>query len=244
MPSTTEVRILSTEPSHEASPCFLHQDQLAAITTIGERYVNNHSPARPLAEPRPIRDIIIDARKTSGRTEKQVNREYRRHMQEAGFEAPKSIMTKVRDKRRAFTLTTKEARCLAAALDIDPVILTPATAESKPSAPSASSRRPERAPGDGSNPSEEERPTGTDDELVLAPRSYGAAGVRFSEKPDGLQFTIDMDLDHVQFDRLTLAIPTYMMRYQRAGRMIRCRASVPIFPYQAELIMRAIYGGR
>lgn len=206
--------------------------------------MNNHSPARSLAEPRPVRDIIIDARKTSGRTEKQVNREYRRHMQEAGLEAPKAIMTKVRDKRRAFTLSTEEARCLAAALDIDPAILIPATTESKPSTPPSAPPGTDSAPEVESESDEEERPTGGDDEPVLAPRSYGAAGVGFSELPDGLQFTIDMDLDHVQFDRLTLAIPTYMMRYQRAGRMIRCRASVPIFPYQAELIMRAIYGGR
>lgn len=211
--------------------------------------MNTDSPTRALDAPRPIRDIIVDARKSSGRTEKQVNREFRRHMAEAEREAPKSIMTKVRDKRRVFSLDEVEARCLALALDIDPVVLIRDASGSAPgqdaaSAPDAADETVEtdRTPHTDPGPRVEE--TGTQKEDVLPVRTYGAPGVSFFEVRGSLQIAIDMDLDATQFDRLTLAVPAYMMRIQRAGGVIRCQARVPIFPYQAELIMRAIYGGR
>lgn len=203
--------------------------------------MNTNSPTRALDAPRPIRDIIIDARKSSGRTEKQVNREFRRHMAEAEREAPKSIMTKVRDKRRVFTLDDVEARCLARALDIDPSILIRDRAETSSHPASSSVSKTVEEPSRGVSPGKEEK---AGQVASLTPRTHGAPGVSFVEDQGSLHIAIDMDLDASQFDRLTLAIPAYMMRTQKAGGIIRCKARVPIFPYQAELIMRAIYGGR
>lgn len=218
--------------------------------------MNEASTPRSTEEPRTVREIVMAASASSGRTQKQINREYRRHMAEAGHEGPKSIMTKVRDRRRVLSLSPTEARCLAMALDIEPSLLTPSIDEDRDTslddgAPSGNGKSTtggtredepvQTEPMPTSSPPPHEDPAA---EPVLAERTYGAAGVGFSQVPEGLRFTIDMDLDASQFDRLTLAIPAYMMRIERAGGQIRCRASVPIFPYQAELIMRAIYGGR
>ena len=216
--------------------------------------MNTDSPARAIADPRPIRDIILDARKKSGRTEKQINREYRRHMQEAGRDAPKSIMTKVRDRRRVFSLDSVEARCLAQALDIDADII--ACKDAPAAEPEILRDRNPATAGMATRSIDPEttteRVTETsprqmrkkDNSTLLPPRTYGVAGVSFAEVAGGLRFSIDMNLDAAQLDRLTLAIPAYMMKIRRAGGIMRCQANVPIFPYQAELIMRAIYGGR
>jgi len=216
--------------------------------------VNEASTPRSTEEPRTVREIVMAASASSSRTQKQINREYRRHMAEAGHEGPKSIMTKVRDRRRVLALSPTEARCLALALDIEPSLLTPSIDVERDTSlddgPSSGSARPPEGDAREDAPAQSEPtpspPPGEDTaaEPLLAERTYGAAGVGFSEVPEGLRFTIDMDLNASQFDRLTLAIPAYMMRIERGGGRIRCRASVPIFPYQAELIMRAIYGGR
>ena len=224
-------------------PGAVRKDHLARRSSCwhhrsGERFVNKESPTRAIDAPRPVRDIIVDARKASGRTEKQVNREYRRHMEAEGRDAPKSIMTKVRDKRRVFALDPVESRCIARALDIDPAIITRTTPVVGDTPVTADT-------SDVIDLPEEQAPRTEEDSAdILPPRTYGAGGTSFSEIKGGIRFTIDMDLDAAQFDRLTLAIPAYMMRTTRAGGMVRCRADVPIFPYQAELIMRAIYGGR
>lgn len=64
------------------------------------------------------------------------------------------------------------------------------------------------------------------------------------ETDEGLRFIVNKILTPNQFDRLTLAIPEYMMQVERLANGFMTRANVPIFPYQAELLTRAIYGAK
>lgn len=187
-----------------------------------------------------LRKVIRQARKACGRTQDEVDKAFANLMREKGLEAPKSIMTKVRDKRRDFSFTNDEAQCLARALKIPPHIIletqnplfeedavfasnasnfAPAPAGKTPPIPSAASDKPEEA-------------------------TSKADIASFHETDTGLTFTLDMELSAAQFERLTLAIPAYMMKIDKSGDRYRCQASVSIFPYQAELVMRAIFGGR
>ena len=207
--------------------------------------MNTHISENIPAAPRTLRDTILDARTASGRTEKEINREYRRHMKEEGREAPKSIMRKVRDKRRVFSLDEVEARCLAKALDISPSWLTnrePTMPKPHPLATEAPPRRP-RPPEDIDHTAFD-REAKAIRETPHTSLNNHPLDVGFRDVEGSLHFSISTTLSSAQFDRLTLAIPAYMMRTTRKGDAIHCQADVPIFPYQAELIMRAIYGGR
>lgn len=64
----------------------------------------------------------------------------------------------------------------------------------------------------------------------------------FYETSQGLTFLINKKLTAEQMERLSLSIPEYMMSVEKLEDGYFCRGQVTIFPYQAELLMRAIYG--
>lgn len=83
-------------------------------------------------------------------------------------------------------------------------------------------------------------PDTTDEQKAAQSERKVSAG--FYETTKGLMFLINMELPQHRYKNLILAVPEYMMETEERGEKIYCRAKVPIFPYQAELIMRAIFG--
>jgi hypothetical protein len=179
---------------------------------------------------RRIRQTIKDARVARGLTEKEVNEAYLRAMSLAGEKAPKAIMTKVRDARTSLEFSRTGAEILSDILRLDPELFF--VSEKPEGDPEQTGVREEGNSAEASpsapRPKEQSRKV--------------SAG--FYETPDGLHFLINMELDRERFERLTLSIPEYMMTLEERPGGIYCRAQVPIFPYQAEPIMRAIFGGR
>lgn len=201
-----------------------------------------------------IRAVIQEARASAKMFEKDVNEKYHRLMTEAGLTAPRAVMTQVRDRRKEFTLTKEQAQCMAAVLGIkDPSILYP------PESPQANLPMEEnsvvkfedlpmnnKATESGSPDfSVDEVQNSTGQELAGANKEKKAGtkiAVGFYQAPEGLKFFLNMELTHQQFERLTLSIPAYMMRTNETENGVFAQAKLTIFPYQAEMIMRAIYG--
>ncbi len=178
-----------------------------------------------------LREIIRNARDKSGKTEKQINRDYLKSIIDKGGKPIAAIMTKMRDKRQEIDLSKTEAKCLAEALNIDPRSLYSYTREEP--APQFPYDDDEVAPA-------QEDPTPAQEVKSNSSRKV-SVGIYETEK--GLQFLINMFLDKDQLERLTLAIPAYMMKIEQTERGFLVRGQVKIFPYQAHLLMRAIYGG-
>lgn len=252
----------------------------------------------PLQTEIDVRSIIVDARKKENKTEADINELYYNEMAALGISAPKAIMTKVRDRRREFSLPKAGAECLAKILNIgagsldsivdndrqeptlfeakvptkkndekvevkeneDPVR---ATVTVKLLPPEEHETRTEEAapvidrPVQAENTVSAEKPAHPAERPVSV-GSSGQAGETNERRSDtgrkvsvgiyevegGLQLLINMELTHQQFDRLTIAVPEYMMKTEPRGDKIYCRGTVPIFPHQAELIMRAIWGAK
>ncbi len=208
-----------------------------ASETQGERFVNEVK-----TKSEDLRRIIRDARDKSGKTEKQINEDYSKLMKEQGLVGLTAIMTKMRDKRQDVILNRTQATCLAAALGIDPEPLYPMPspqAELEIPAPTLSKQEQNikaAFPGEGAATATASKKPASDNSRKISAGCY--------ETEKGLQFLINMALTQTQFDRLTLSIPAYMMRTEPQGEFIYARAQVPIFPYQAEILMRAIYGAQ
>ena len=215
-----------------------------------------------------LRRVIQRARKDLGCTQEDIDRAYVRLMAEAGQEAPKSIMTKVRDKRRDFSFSLVEAQCLARALKIPPSailevqddLVSQASVDKKTSSAPAPQNEPvEEQTGmqeqlahysTKPDPKPEVHLPSVDPRAEPAPKSStseapkeAARGVFVIDRPEGLMLSINMSLSARQFDRLKLAVPSYMMKTSPDGDKTYVKTKISIFPYQAELIMRAIFGG-
>jgi len=189
-----------------------------------------------------LRKVIRQARNACGRTQDEVDKAFADLMREKGLEAPKSIMTKVRDKRRDFSFSNDEAQCLARALKIPPHIILEAQNPLFEEDAVFASNTSNPAPAPASKNETPAIPSAAGDKPENTTSEAGTAS--FHETDTGLTFALNMELSAVQFERLTLAIPAYMMKIDKSGDRYRCQASVSIFPYQAELVMRAIFGGR
>lgn len=212
-----------------------------------------------------LRSIIRERREVLGDTEKQVNDRFYKSMTGRGLSAPRAIMTKVRDTRRDFILNREEAECMAAALQIDvepllpigtsqhelpivpPTSTRPSLDVDSPTAPQAASEQ--QAPLESALPTPPVPAETPAAQPVATParaetESSTKVSVGFYETPQGLRFFVNKRLTQNQFDRLTLAIPEYMMTVERQGDRIHCRVNVPVFDYQAELLTRAIFGGK
>lgn len=199
-----------------------------------------------------IREIIRHEREASRMTEKQVNDLFFGHMADRGLSAPRAIMTKVRDMRRDFILNRDEAECMAKAIGIGPDPLYPiSTSQHELPIEAKTSTKPpatSEAPAAATLPPVE-RPAATPAVTALPAtrtetETSTKVSVGFYETSQGLRFFVNKKLTQTQFDRLTLAIPEYMMQVERMDGMIHCRATVPIFEYQAELLTRAIFGSK
>ena len=210
-----------------------------------------------------IRAIIRDQRSEKKMTEEKVNHLYFNNMAARHLTAPKAIMTKVRDMRRNFLLNKDEAECMAMAIEVDPQLLYPIeTAQAE--LPMERINKPEPVPilvqkpkprlqvtsklADMVNHSNTQMQPAASEQKPLATRKpeneTTKVSVGFYETQKGLRFVINKKLTLYEFERLTLAIPEYMMKIERQGEHIFCRANVPIFDYQAELLTRAIFGGK
>lgn len=250
----------------------------------------------PLQTEIDIRSVIVDARRKENKTEAEINELYYNEMATRGISAPKAIMTKVRDRRREFSLPKAGAECLAKILNIgtgsldsiidddgqEPTLFETKvpTKETDEKVEVKENEDPGRAtvtvrllpPEEPKTRTEEttpvtnetvqtenivpvENPSHSVDEPVTV-GSTGQPGEATEKRSDtgrkvsvgiyevegGLQLLINMELTRHQFDRLTIAVPEYMMKTEPRGDKIYCRGTVPIFPHQAELIMRAIWG--
>ena len=257
----------------------------------------------PLQTEIDIRNVIVDARRKENKTEAEINEQYHSEMAAMGISAPKAIMTKVRDRRREFSLPKAGAECLSKILNIGAGMLdsivedeggVPTLFEMKGPPTKAPTKKSDNKAGVEIKENEEElhatvtvkllppeefaekltnaapavidpiQPEKTisaerqfpkDNDAGSAPTSSQASetverrnetgrkvSVGIYEVEGGLQLLINMELTRHQFDRLTIAVPEYMMKTEPRGDKIYCRATVPIFSHQAELIMRAIWG--
>lgn len=215
-----------------------------------------------------LRRVIQRARKDLGCTQEDIDRAYVRLMAEAGQDAPKSIMTKVRDKRRDFSFSLIEAQCIARALKIPPSailevqddLVSQASLEknnSKAGTGSANASNTQTGMEEqlahystkpDSNPAEIAPFADPEAKTASKPHSAettkeAARGVFVIDRPEGLVLSVNMSLTARQFDRLKLAVPSYMMKTSPDGDKTYVKTKISIFPYQAELIMRAIFGG-
>lgn len=205
-----------------------------------------------------IRATIRAARERHGFQEKDVNEAFHQILTAKGIKGPRAIMTRVRDKRRELVFTKAEAIALAEVLKIDPSPLLPRDAqpsllvdqEEEGSSPAADSKQsqeetPQSKPATSGEPVthelEQTQPKRSE-QASHTPERDCAHKITVTPSRKGLFLQIDYIMSRNQFERFTLAIPAYMTRYEHAPSGIRVRAGVEIFPYQAELVMRAIFG--
>lgn len=199
-----------------------------------------------------MRNAIREARSNKGMLEKQVNAAFVEEMKRRQAKGPSAIMTRIRDKRAELQFTKDEALSLAAVLSIDPTPLLPQGEQNElPIAPLSGEIEPE-ATADQTTESESQNTSEkTNEPATVVEKSQAQDGpckapaVSFSEAVDGeTTVTINTRLSAEQMTRLCMAIPAYMMKVVREASCVYVQAQVPIFTYQAELIMRAIYGRR
>lgn len=180
-------------------------------------------------DPERLREALIDARRISGRSQDEIDAAYRASAAAIGMSAPKSITNKLRDRRRPFDLDGRSLALLVGAIG--------PTAGHLIAADDGENRTDHQ---DGGEPQ-----TGNEHQSDEETAPDAANVVSITGNGPMLRVEIDMDLDQRQLERLSLTIPVYMMRLGAGtGSRTRCRIDIPIFPYQAEMVMRAIHGGR
>lgn len=196
-----------------------------------------------------LRKLIREAANKAGLTHEDIDNNYRALMSEEGQTAPKSIMRKVTDKRRPFEFKNVEARCMGRVLKIPHTELLEAQLPQKNVSDQNVTTQVHQDEAPRFTPEENfsSKSPANDTEVTKTKtlddfEHHGS--VRFTDTSKGLFLDLDLILTAQQFERLTLAIPAYMMKIQKDNRSMHCKARVNIFPYQAELIMRAIYGAR
>lgn len=230
---------------------FVRTTQGEQKVTIDRASLENHSDK--------IRKIIQDARKKAKLLEKEVNQAYYERMTEAGYTAPTAVMTRVRDRRKPFSLTKLQANILASILQIEPAssIYPPESPQqnllddkdddviaallNKHAMPQRKTQK--DAPKDEIIPLKD-LPINSPAPAASEVRNTPKIEIGFYTNPNtgGQRLFVNMDMSESQFERLTLAIPAYMMKTTRVDEKIHVQAKVDIFPYQAEMIMRAIFG--
>lgn len=196
-----------------------------------------------------MRSIVQAARDRLGMQEKEVNAAFHDLMTARGIKAPRAIMTRVRDQRRPLTFTKAEANAIAEVLKIDPSPLLPTDLQASLLSDDGDDQNARSAPQAEARiePVKSKSPQGQEPKPELTPPPAS------NEKPDriiitpagkDLRLIVDYVMTPVQLERFTLAIPVYMISKEHVPTGIRVRANIAIFPYQAELIMRAIFGRR